>query len=302
MQKMAESRPLLEVPLSGILSDDTWRISRPGPSSQLVSSVRNSGILRPPVLAVSGKKYIPLTGHNRILAASEAGLASVPAYVYDEPDPECILKEALLKACCRELGPAGRIKAFVLTENYTAGRYREGLGIPEWAGPDFFSGFEKLPAVMKKYFDARDIPFKVIQQFMELPGRTPEQIAAWMGFPVRANIFRRIVSMAAEAVRRDGAVSLPEPDMKKLPAEQEEILFRTVFDIRYPEYSVMKKQADELISALTGSGVSVEFPEYFEGGQLALKFSLNRRDGFEGFRRKSEAVDRESLEKLLKLL
>lgn len=299
---MAESRPVQEVPVSVILSDDTWRISRTGPSSQLISSVRNCRIIRPPALVAVGKRFIPLTGHNRILAAAEAGLESVPALIYDEPDPEVILKEALLKACCRELGPAGRIKAFVLTENFTAGRYREGLGIPEWISPAFISGFEALPEVMKEYFDARDIPFKVIQQFMDLPAETGGQISAWMRFPVRANIFRRTVSMAGEAVRRDGSLNLPEPDLNRLPSEQEEILFRTVFDIRYPEYSAMKKHADELVSAVTGSGASVEFPEYFEGGQLTLKFSLNRRDGFEGFKRKTEAVDRDSLEKLLKLL
>jgi ParB family chromosome partitioning protein len=49
----------------------------------LVDSVRENGVIEPIIVRSQGKKFEILSGHNRVKAATEAGLEAVPAVIYD---------------------------------------------------------------------------------------------------------------------------------------------------------------------------------------------------------------------------
>ncbi|GHV19639.1 hypothetical protein FACS18949_07330 [Clostridia bacterium] len=49
----------------------------------LVDSVRENGVIEPIIVRPQGEKFEILSGHNRVKAATEAGLDSVPAVIYD---------------------------------------------------------------------------------------------------------------------------------------------------------------------------------------------------------------------------
>jgi hypothetical protein len=134
---------------------------------------------------------------------------------------------------------------------------------------------------------------------------------------MRINIFKKIVEMLLDmangiansaapsgdsGARDERRASFPEFSQKFAGREGEKELLRAVFEARYPEYSALKKRADEIISALSSSGVGIEFPEFFEGGSLAVKITLGKRDGAEAVSRKAEGIDRELLRELLSML
>jgi ParB family chromosome partitioning protein len=50
----------------------------------LVESVRENGVIEPIIVRPQDDKYEILSGHNRVKAATEAGLESVPAVIFDD--------------------------------------------------------------------------------------------------------------------------------------------------------------------------------------------------------------------------
>ena len=67
-----------------------------GDLSELVSSVREKGILEPILVRPRGKRYQIIAGERRFRAAGEAGLAEVPCIVREAPDAE-VMELALIE-------------------------------------------------------------------------------------------------------------------------------------------------------------------------------------------------------------
>jgi ParB family chromosome partitioning protein len=68
------------VPLSQIDSKDaTYCISFRHPSSDLVGSIREIGLLRPPFLKTDGDRYVIISGFARIAACRQLGWSSITA-------------------------------------------------------------------------------------------------------------------------------------------------------------------------------------------------------------------------------
>jgi len=67
-----------------------------GDLSELVSSVREKGILEPILVRPRGNRYQIIAGERRFRAAGEAGLAEVPCIVREAPDAE-VMELALIE-------------------------------------------------------------------------------------------------------------------------------------------------------------------------------------------------------------
>jgi ParB family chromosome partitioning protein len=76
------------VSLSRIDSQDTtYCICGRQPSSDLVRSIREIGLLRPPLLKADGDRYVIVSGFARIEACRQLGRASITAGLMDPSDP-----------------------------------------------------------------------------------------------------------------------------------------------------------------------------------------------------------------------
>jgi len=299
------------VPISSIdLSESLYKISKNFLRNELAVSVKKFGILRAPAVFPFGGGFRLLTGHNRIEAALKASLESAPVHICEVPSAEVLAREALLKSFDGEIGPAGKLRLlsllknnFCASEDFIVKVCRSGLGLPDRVfDKDWLGRFEKLDQAAKDYFDGRDVPFSLIDMYMNLPPDLAQSLARQLKlFSLRVNVFRKIVEMLIDIARRGGDCAFISN--VQLSGRQDELeLLRLVFEERYPEYSAMKKRSDEIISALSVSGTDIEFPEFFEGGRLSVKITLNKRDGAKALAAKAGHLDKELLQELLDML
>ena len=299
------------IPISSIdLSENLYKISKNFLQDELIVSVKNFGILRPPAVFPFDDGFRLLTGHNRIGAAVKASLESVPVFVYDRPSADVLAREALLKSFTGEIGPAGKLRLLSLLKNnfsadedFIVKTCRLGLGLPERVfDEDWLDRFDRLEQPVKDYFDNKDAPFSLIDMYMSLPSDSAQGLARQlMLFPIRINIFRKIVTMLLDIVRRGGNMTLfSDTQLSGRQGEQE--LLRKIFEERYPEYSALKKRSDEIISALSAAGTEIEFPEFFEGGSLSVKIALKKRDGAKALAAKAGRLDEVLLQELIDML
>lgn len=295
--------------LSELCLNDKYIISKNSVSPQLVSSIKKYGVIRPSVVCRTPDGLLLLTGRNRFLASKECGLAQIPVSICSEPSWDIIKSEAVFKYFHKELGPSGKIKVlFIMTNIFgmtpdEAFAFGREIGVGESFGKREadIRRFMELPAELKNYFDLREIPFKTVRICMDLPEAAVGFLSALVrSVRVRAGIFCRIAEICSELSKET-----PLPDLELLTEEYAEAdaeILRRLFVLRYPEYSAMKMQADLLKEKLEAGGVKIDFPEFFEKGELTVKLTVSKRQGAEAFREKAEKVNRELIQQLLDML
>jgi len=291
------------------LSENLYKISRNFLRDELIVSVKNFGILRAPVVFPFNGSFRLLTGYNRIEASLRARLESIPVCICEGPSVEVLAREALLKSFNGEIGPTGKLRLlsllknnFCADEDFIMKTCRVGLGLPERVFDKvWLEKFDKLEQPVKDYFDSKDAPFNLIDMYMNLPPYLAQDLAQQLTFfPLRINIFRKIVEMLSDIARR--GENWVFPDVRLSGRQDEQELLGMVFRKRYPEYSAMKKRSDEIISALSAAGSEIDFPEFFEGGHLSVKITLSKRDGAKALAAKAGRLDERLLQELLDML
>ncbi|MBN2161271.1 MAG: hypothetical protein JW807_17925 [Spirochaetes bacterium] len=296
------------------LEDRYFKISRNHIGDGLRSSIRDFGLLDPPVLIDRGGRYRIMFGFNRLDVLRELQILSADAIVVPGVDPEFFLNRALLKCARNESGPIGRLRALAILKELglDGGRIQEiavkGLRLPaECAGNNsFLETVMALPAPLREYLDRRDIQMRIIRDVVRLPDNAVPVLSRWLSFePLRVNIFRSVVDMLADIHDRDGTVSFVEnitPDGIRDRKEWEEYLHAVIFRVRYPEYDSMKKEAEEIARYFSSRGMVLDYPPYFEGDRVGLTVTVGKRDDPEAIRKKIDEADLAKLKRLLDLL
>lgn len=296
------------------LSDDKFKISKNIISAELLVSIKTSGILRPPSAVYDGKLFYLVTGHNRVAAAALAGLEEIPVVRVQDNLLDVIIREAALKSFNGEIGPSGKLAAIALLKNdfnmnddFIQKVGCGALAIPEWVLNDavFISEFAGLQKSVKDFFDIRDIPFKLIKTFFSLPKDAAALLGGYAaGISMGVNIFKKITELLADITRRDNNCDfLKNINMDEFNGrESAQEFLRKIFEFRYPEYSNLKKRADGHVKALMKAGISVDFPEFFEGGEMAIRIPIKRKEGAEAFFEKTQKVSKDELKNLLDML
>lgn len=293
-----------------ILLDDRFRISKNFRNTELVASIKSSGMLEKPFLIKTDNYYYPLTCHNRIRIISEIDKDEIEAYILHSPVFEVFISYFQLKIYRNECGPVGKIKAVSILRNEfgidgseLADLARKTLKIPH----DIFSEEKnlncimQLPAALKDYIDAKDIPFRLIKDIISFDEVIITELNRWVEkVQIRLNIFKMLVDFLFDIRKRDGGLKIIEDEA--LLKMDDKALYDYVFSVRYPEYSQKKIEADKLISMLTGKGVSVEFPEFFEKDYISLRFTINRREPGSKINELVSGVDCKKIDALLGLL
>ena len=75
-----------------------------------------------------------------------------------------------------------------------------------------------------------------------------------------------------------------------------------IFCLRYPEFSRLKSKSDRIIDELSCKGLSIDFPEYFEKGSIALKLEINKKSDLSNELKKIITINSEKLKELISLL
>lgn len=283
---------LIEVPLDRIdFSDRTLKISRNLPGEGLFNSIRDFGILDPPLLIRSGPRFTIALGFNRLQAARDLGWSTVDASVADVIDPSNFLNLGILKSLRNELGPMGKVKLVTLMRDHfhfdsgrilTAGT--AGLNMPleliEGSSPAL--RLERFPIPLIEYLDGRDINFRTILDLCRLP----DDYLDFLGLlvergQVRVNIFRKIADMVYDLSKRDrdagGLISVLAPAGQE-DSRYDERIYDLVFRLRYPEYSAKRERVMDLVGQIPGGTARILLPDYLEGDRITVSFSMGRKD------------------------
>jgi ParB family chromosome partitioning protein len=102
-----------------------------GRLEELVSSIRENGVLQPVLVRPFGNGYQLIAGERRLTAAQRAGLLKIPAVIRDEPDDrllELAMIENLLREQLNPMEEAQGYQSLMDTTNRTQEQIAERLG------------------------------------------------------------------------------------------------------------------------------------------------------------------------------
>ncbi len=306
---------LKKISLAAIdFEDRYYRISRNRIDDTLRSSIREFGVLDPPLVIDGDGPYKLVFGFNRLRALREAGAETAEVMAVPAVDPEPYAGRVLLKCLRNEVGPIGRLRAHAILKGMAMdpGRLdriaKQGLRLPDEFTRDntLAEPVGELPAVLGDYLDCRDIQFRIIRDLARLPRAAQGALADWISYaPLRVNIFRFIVDMLTDMMTRDGNIDFVKgirPDGSIDRKQWEDHLYRLIREARYPDYSSSRKRADDVVRYFAARGIGVDYPPYFEGDRIDVTVSLERKDDPASVRKRIDEADLSKLKDLLELL
>jgi len=296
------------VKIADISSDDFFKVSRKNYQNNLVYSLKLSGMLEIPVLIKTDSGYDIFTCHNRIKILQESGVVDLESIILSTPDADYFMKRISLKAYRNELGPFGKLKVLTLMRYF--------FKLDDQTVKDFCSKVLKLPldvidneaysrkiqcfpSALADYLDEKDMSFKTIKDLSLMPPEWLALIDGWVkNIQMRVNIFRMLADYLFDMYRRGDSITLLEP----LSFHDDKVLYDTIFRIRFPELSKLKSRSESIISELSGGGLTIDFPEYFDRKNITLKLDIDKRSDCNNQLKKIKDVNVEKMKELLSLL
>ena len=293
------------------INDDThFKISRNSFNPELEQSIRLSGMLEEPHLIQRGDSYTPLTCHNRIKILKAAGVDSLHARVITAPDRGVFMNNVAIKMYKNEIGPMGRLRVLNILENDFDVRGTELtdiskkiLKIPADISGDSscIASISRFPESLRGYMDAREVPYKTIRDVASLSPDLVSELNRWVGkIQVRLNIFKLLVEHLFDVWRRDGGIT--PIDDSVISSMDDKKLYDYIFRIRYPEYTRRRDMSDVIIRGITGNGISIDFPEYYERGDFTLKINISKRYNSDKIKEVLAGIDIQRLGELISFL
>jgi len=299
---------LVEIVSTDITYEESFKVSKSSYQNTLPSSLKLSGMLEVPYIFKSDSGYQILTCHNRIKILQESGITDLKCFVLNEPDVTIFMNHVSLKAYRAELGPLGKLKTlfllksfFKMSEPEIKGFCTKILKLPVEIVEDekYLKKIRDFPDALISYLDEKDINFKIIKDLSLLPDSWIAVIDNWLrDIQIRVNIFRMLIDNVFDIYRRGDSISVIE----SITSSDDKALYETIYRIRYPEYSKLKIQSDNIISELSGAGIAIEFPEYFDRRFLTIKLDIDKNSNCNDQLTKISKISVEKLNKLLALL
>ncbi|MCU0822415.1 MAG: ParB N-terminal domain-containing protein, partial [Spirochaetes bacterium] len=254
------------IPLKNIdIENRYYKLSRNIIDEKLERSIAAYGVIEPPLLLKKNETYIIITGHNRIGIASRLGIWSVDSVIIEELDYETFVKYALLRHYRNEIGPAGRTRLIKIIMK------------------EFTTEYEKLSKLANDF----DLPSEFI-----MDPALPEKI---LNLPDTLKDYIDFKDINIKTIKN--ILRLPEKTIFKLSEWVSHITLRANIFKNIVEYLV-----DKIIKNLNGSGVKIDFPEYFEGEEIGLRLSVNKRENPALAGERIKIINTDDIKKLLELL
>ena len=298
--------------------DFTFRLNCLAPSENLYFSIKSHGLLEPVVLQKKElNKYLIIFGFRRLEVLKKLGEKSVQAILLDKIKKDDYLRYIFLKNFKEGLSAVSKIKLISILEDNFEVRPEDliSLGKKKLNIPEEFIGdqqkrslFFKLPLNLLDYLAEKKIGFRLIDDLLLLPPFFWEKLSAWISITeMRVNFFKKILDLLIDIWRRDKKKKLKVSEIKKIEDNEdrkvlEEELYKNLFKIRYPEYSSLKRQVENLKEDFLSQGIHIDFPEFFEGEQLNISFGLFKNSQISNLKDKMDSVDYKKIKKLLELL
>ncbi len=291
------------------LENRFFKISKEKNNDELVKSIDLLGLVDLPVLLKS-EKYIVISGFARIESLVTLKIKSVEVIVVEDLNVDQFLQLVHLKIFNGKVSPAGKFKVLQILRDHFFYDFekhfkflRNTLTIPDEfiKNKNLLDDFYALPTHLVKYFEQREINFKLILSILNLSSNSKKSVSHWIDeIKIKNNILKTIVDMISEIERRDG--TFPKIDVDSSIENYDKILHEKVYKIRYPQFSEKKREVLDKISVFEKSGLKVNFPDYFEGGKFELILQITKKNGVSETEKQLKNLDLKKVDSLLDYL
>lgn len=231
----------------------SFYFSYPERAPFLKDSIRELGLIEPPLLTIKGNKYVIISGVGRIKALIELGVSSFPALILEEKIPEKIL---LLMALETNLKRGLNLleKALFLERAKNLYPEREIINLlpkldfaphPKWVF--FLNKVLALDEEFKNLLAKEELNPKVIEYISDLnPKEREEFLQILKKIKPTFSEQRDIIETLVDLKRRKGEASLVPQDLEVILKEENVTLRKAKFmeklmEIKYPTFYKKKK-------------------------------------------------------------
>jgi len=193
------------------MRDERFRISYFLDLEALARSIGASGLLSPPLVRASGKRFVLVSGWKRVLACQEAGVVEIPALVTDEKDD--------LKLFLAIVEENRSHRTLSLTEKAETLKKLQALGLgqealirdimPALALPATalhlrcLNGLARARRDVKRYAHEKEIPLSLLESVLRFGDADRSRLLPML-FPLGQNKQRELLDDLRGIIRRDG--------------------------------------------------------------------------------------------------
>lgn len=300
-------------------SDETYKITTNSDISDLISSIRDIGLITPPILTENNSEFVIISGFRRIAACRQLRLTHIEARIINSETSELQrIKLAITEnSFHRQINLVEQSRSFCLLSpflNYNSlAREASKLGLPN--NPSLIKKIKAichLPGPVQTCILSNIIPLTVANELSLL--KEKEQIAfANLFEKLKPSLSRQreiIIYVKEIALREKISISKVLEDNYLTETSNSEELDRTLktkFIVlylkkrRFPEITRAEKEFKKNLRDLKlGAGIKLVHPKYFEGNTYLFNLSFNNLQEFKNrLASLNKIINHPSLKKIL---
>lgn len=291
----------------------------------LTDSIERLGVLNPVRLIDNGDFYIIISGRKRVIAAKNAGMSEVPAFVYDDT----ITNRYAMTLGLVDNFPKREYTA--VEESWIIHRLVRDFGVDEDdVMSDFFPLLHLPPSkkILKELLSVfklsdkikvlahhRRYPTKVLARWLDFAADDRKQIAklissAHFGSGATMEILNLLFELttrdeaSVEVILENDRTKAIMDDEKLSQNERGERLREAMKKLRYPMLEELERKFKKWAEDLKiPKGAKIRHTPYFEGDTLELSLNFKDTKGLKEMGKfLVEASEREEMSKLLEMI
>ena len=280
------------------LKDERFRFSYHFDLDRLLLSVKEIGLVNPPVIVNQESRFILVTGWKRLFTCLELSLTPLPVFILEQDDDfQAFLFSLYENLTHRDFDLLEKaeilrlLKGFIKDEKQLVKDYLPLLGIPATLPYlDLYVKISQLESRWKKVIYEKKMSLASVELLTEFDVLERELLLPLI-LPLSQNKQKQILNDLIQISRKE-EISLkkilaaqkiqPVLQSERLTplqkAEKIRILLRKE---RYPSLSAWKESFDaSLKRACLSKEVTVESSSFFENGEFSVSFSLRDKEEF----------------------
>ncbi len=300
-------KELSKIPFADIdETDDAYRISEQTDVSALMASIRDIGLINPPVLQRKGaSRFRIVVGFKRLQALTQLDVERVEAFIIAEEG----LSLQALRLALEDKVTNGRLDAIELST--LIHKLRDEFSVDKneivstWlplAGYgrnprvyELYADLWRLPAAWRQAVKEEQTPIDLAREMLE---RSEEERVVFLEFfqllrlgKNRQREFTLLLSDVAR-IKNISLLQLVElqqvkgviAEQKLTPPQKAERLKQWLWQERYPRYTKARENFEALLKqAKLPTAVFIQAPPYFEGERFSAGFHFASEEEFEAY-------------------
>ena len=281
------------------LKDERFRISYYFSTERMMNSLREIGLINPPLVTVRNSRFVLVAGWKRVLACLKLSFPSILVKVSEEKDDlQNFLMAIHENLATRDFSLVEKaeiirkLKTFGIKKNQVMKDYLPLLDIP--ANSSFYEKYlalAELESDLKKVIHEKDIPFSVLQVFLGMKPEAQELVMPIL-VPLGQNKQKEILEDLQEISQRENIAAegilktveiLHIQSSDKLSSLQKADKIRILLrKRRYPSFSSWKESFDLTLRKMQWpEEIALKHSPFFEDEDISVTFSFKNKKEFE---------------------